>query len=261
MSRRVIYIVLGNIDRLCRQTYPDIVIFSYHSIASDSWRFSISFEQLQKQIANLMQHYTIVSLADLAEHLLKNTPFDRPVAIITFDDGYKDVFQTRDFFKALGIKPALFLLSNPESANKSELGSNRQFLHTDELMQLKELGWIFGCHSATHPFFATLSASAAQKEIVQAKHLLENKLGVNIRYFAYPRGRYTPVVLQAVKEAGYELGLSMDDGFITAKSSQLTLPRVGVDRTHSFEEFPYIYSRSVIQFRRLIKNTFIGQYL
>ena len=260
-SRRAIYTILGTTDRFVRQSYPDIVIFSYHSISSDSWRFSITFEALQKQVTYLMQYYAIVSLDELAEHLQKNKPFDKPVAIITFDDGYKDIFQTRHFFQSLGIQPTLFLLSDPASADTAELATDRQFLNKDELLQLKEMGWVFGCHSATHPFFGTLTASAAQNEIVLAKQVLENQLGVNIRYFAYPRGRYTPIVLQAVRKAGYELGLSMDDGFINTQSSLLTLPRIGVDRTHGFEEFPYIYSRSVIQFRRLIKNTFIGNYL
>ena len=40
-----------------------------------------------------------------------------------------------------------------------------------------------------------------------------------------------------VKKAKYKMAFTMDDGFITPGIEPLTLPRVGIDRTHTFAEF------------------------
>ena len=45
----------------------------------------------------------------------------------------------------------------------------------------------------------------------------------------------------------------MNDGMISKNSDPLLLPRVGVDASHSFNEFKMLFSPSVIWFRSLLK--------
>jgi hypothetical protein len=48
----------------------------------------------------------------------------------------------------------------------------------------------------------------------------------------------------------------MDDGSVTQHSHALTLPRIGINRTHSLEEFKTLNSPSNIWLRQFIKSIF-----
>jgi biofilm PGA synthesis lipoprotein PgaB len=185
----------------------------------------------------------------------------KPGFLISFDDGYKDVLSTKDYFQSLGIKPIVFALAEPQKANRAELKTNRQFLNFDDLKELKLAGWEIGCHSATHPDFSKLTPVEIQKEIIDSKKLLESVLGFEVKYFAYPKGVYNEEILAAAQLAGYSLAFSMDDGWASPKGNPLAVPRVGVDRTHSFLEFKTLYAPSVIATKKIFRKIIPGGIL
>ncbi len=252
--RKFIYSSIYFLDVFIVKKNPDIFILCYHSIAEDKWRFSINFETLKKQVEYLLKKYKPVSLEDIEQHIQERKKIVQPSFAICFDDGYKDVYQTKDYFKRMGIQPALFVLSDRKNANREELETNRGFLNSKEILELKISGWIIGSHGATHSDFFNLTDKQLEEEVVQSKKDLEKELGIRIKYLAYPKGRYNLNVLKAVKKASYSLGLSMNDGFMDRKIDPLLIPRVGVDRTHSFLEFKSIFMPSAIKFRRFVKT-------
>jgi peptidoglycan/xylan/chitin deacetylase (PgdA/CDA1 family) len=87
---------------------------------------------------------------------------------------------------------------------------------------------------------------------------VEQKFGFPINYYAYPKGRYNKKVLAYIKEAGYDLALTIDDGIIKPGSDPLRLPRVCVDRTHSFSEFRNLPTLPAIGFRKLARKYFFN---
>lgn len=259
--RRASYVLLGSIDRTLIKSQSQIVVLSYHSVAHDTWKFSIDRSMLMKQISYLQKHYSILSLDSLNQFIKNKTTITKPSVVLTFDDGYKDILTMKDFFKKKNITPALFILANPKKPNLKELGTKRTFLSKREIISLHKAGWEIGCHSATHSNLAELSDKELYQEIVASKRSLEKDLGIKINYFAYPRGKYNAAVLEMVKKAKYKMAFTMDDGLITPGVAPLMLPRVGIDRTHTFAEFKTAFSPSVIRLRRTIKMTPIGRYL
>lgn len=262
--RRQVYGVLQFIDQV-RLPFavgksPSIVIFAYHSISSDDWRFGVSQEEFMRQIEFLLKIRKPVSLSDVHDHIVGTRMISDPSFAICFDDGYRDILSVREFLAERGIRPALFVLSDTESADITELGIRREFLRPEDIRTLYKDGWDIGCHSATHGDFWNMDAERIQHETIDAKKKLESDNDISIQYFAYPRGRYTEEVIQYIRKAGYELALSMDDGYIDTSTNPYAVPRVGVDRTHTFEEFPGIFSPSVIRLRRVVK-WIIGRFL
>lgn len=233
---------------------PGIFILCYHSISDDAWRYGVSKEVFQKQINYLLRHYSVINLDDLALYLQGKKELKAPAFVITFDDGYQDILGVRDFIKQLNIKPALFVLSDRKAANRKELGTKRPFLSTEQISSLKKDGWVIGCHSATHAYFKDMSLERLDREIVTSKKSLEKELGFPIRYFAYPKGVYTQDVLDTLERAKYTMALTMDDNTLNVKSNALMIPRIGVDRTHTFAEFKAIFFLSAIFFRKLVKD-------
>ncbi len=251
--RRSIYFFLYVLDKISGRK-PGVFILCYHSISNDTWRYGVSKEVFEEQINYLMRHYTAISLDDLNLYLQGKKDLKAPSFIITFDDGYQDVLAVRDFIKKLNIKPALFVFSDRKAVNRKELNTTRPFLSTGQILELKKDGWIIGCHSATHANFRDMPQEQLDREIAASKKSLEKELGFPIRYFAYPKGVYTQAVLTTLERAGYALALTMDDYTLDIRAKVLRIPRIGVNRTHTFIEFKSIFYPGAILFRKLVKN-------
>lgn len=261
LVRRYLYITFGYIDLNILHRSNLITILSYHSIEDDKWRFSIDPEMLRKQITYLDAHYDFISLKDLEEYLKNKKFITKPSIVLTFDDGYRDILEVKNLFDELNVKPALFILADPERADHEQLQNEKKLLSKNEILILINEGWEIGSHSMTHPDLSRMSKKELENEICLSKQKLEKDLNIPIRYFAYPRGKYSKKVLDLVEKSKYSLGLTMDDGIIDIKTNPLLVPRIGIDRTHSFREFKYTFSTSNIKLRQIIKNTFLKKYL
>lgn len=237
-----------------------IFILCYHSISSDGWRYGVTLEVIKKQIDYLVKQYQPITLSEIEDIISGKRKMSKPSFAITFDDGYKEIYQLKSYLKKQGIKPTFFVLSDIHP-NFDELDTRRPFLSAEEIKSLMKDGWTLGNHSATHADFWNLSSQQITHEVITSKSLLEKKYGEKITYFAFPKGRYTKKVLQTVKKAGYTLGLSMNDGFINQYTNPFLVPRIGVDRTHTFSEFTQLMLPSSILFRSIIKRLPIGGLL
>ncbi|QQS20958.1 MAG: polysaccharide deacetylase family protein [Candidatus Moraniibacteriota bacterium] len=252
--RRIAYRMFTIFDRVFRIPEPRVVVFAYHSIAEDSWRYSIDRASFEQQITRLLRKRKPRSLSELARHISGEAPFTEPSFVLCFDDGYRDILDVFDFLRDSGVTPSVFPLADRAHADTSELGTDRAFLGTEELRFLAKSGWEIGCHSATHRDMWALSSKQVAQETVGAKRMLESEVGVPIRFFAYPRGRSTKVVRRALRDAGFLLALSMDDGFVEPGIDPFRVPRVGVDRTHTVSECETLFSTSAIVFRATVKR-------
>lgn len=230
--RRIIYLSLSAVDRLFGRRLP-VVILCYHSISTGGWLHSVTLDQFKSQIDYLSRHYKFISLSQF----VKKRSFSSPVAAITFDDGYKDVLSVIPILKKYRVRPTVFVLSDPDRADRKELGNDQKLLSPTNLEFLVKTGWEIGCHSATHPDFYRLTSSQISSEITAARKKLESRFKIPVPYFAYPKGRYTPAVIQAVKSAGFSLALSVFEPPISIDSDPYRLGRISPNLTHSFDEF------------------------
>ena len=85
--------VVGAVERRLWPRSPVILI--YHRIAGperDLWGLAVSPEAFAEQIQALQGVRQVVSLAELTRRAREGGGGDRPLAAITFDDGYHDAF-------------------------------------------------------------------------------------------------------------------------------------------------------------------------
>lgn len=256
--RKYAYLTASIFDMTIQK--PDIILLCYHSITEDSWRFSISLDTLKKQVDYLLTIRNPITLDDLALYLDGKKEIDKPSFIMTFDDGYKNIFQTIPYFKEKNINPTLFILSDPDHANRAELENQLPFLSINEIKTLKKAGWNIAVHSATHADFGKLTDTDKKNEIMNSKQSLVKEFGFPLLYFSYPKGRYSDEIVKVVKDSGYTLAVSMDDGLINKETNRYAIPRIGVDATHDFDEFKVLFSPSVIKLRGALKKTFIANF-
>lgn len=254
LIRNIIYKCITVISSVIPFKNNAVIILCYHSIASDKWRFSVDPSELELQLKHLLTSREPMTMEELDLYLDGKLKLKKPAFLITFDDGYNDILQTREIFKTYNIKPTVFILADTSKANRSELETNRAFLSTKEIGLLIKDGWSIGCHSATHPNFATLSDNQISAEVSLAKHTIENNINYAIHYFAYPKGRYNKKIEECVKIADYRMAFTMDDVPLNPTSNKFTIPRIGVDRSHGFNEFQAAITPLAVYCRGFIKK-------
>jgi peptidoglycan/xylan/chitin deacetylase (PgdA/CDA1 family) len=233
--------LVNPLRRSVSRNKPSIPILMYHSISDDAetgvhpyYRISTSPQQFASQMKYLHESgYTTCSLAQAIQHL--QTQAASKLAVITFDDGYRDFYQHA--FPALnhyGFSATVFLPT-------AYIGEHPiQFKGKDCLTwaEVRELNWhgiLFGSHTVTHPQLRELSIAAVNEEITDSKATIEEKLGSAVDSFAYPYAfpqadsDFTKMLRDSLRRAGYRNGVSTIVGRASRTSEPLFLERLPVN--------------------------------
>jgi len=220
------------------------VILCFHSVGDDKWRFSVNRKMFETQIKYLAKNKNVVSLDDI----LSRKGNDKNKVAITFDDGYKNWYtNVLPICQKYNITGTIFLLGDPNNADRSELKNNLPLLKKHEILGFLEAGWEIGSHTMTHSDLRNRSYDKLIEEITFSKKILEQNLGIDVKYLAYPRGIYSNQVLDLVKKSGYKAAFTINGGY--ADLSQLFLiNRVSLEGKLSLSQFMILVSDFGIQF-------------
>lgn len=243
------------IDRLGFFEKPYVTVLCYHSISNNGWRFSTTPEDFQKHMTHLKKNYDVISPDELMAYIKGTYSLKRPAALLTFDDGYKNIMSISALLLKHNISPIVFVLADRNHANREDLNNSLDLLSDDDIKKLINDGWIIGSHSATHLDLTSLDEIALKKEIYNAKATTEKNTRSAVECFAYPHGKYTPKIIEHVKKAQYSMAFSMDDKIVSNKTNVYAISRVGIDGSHSLAEFKITIKPIAMQFRKFVRKT------
>ena len=89
-------------------------------------------------------------------------------------------------------------------------------------------GHAIGNHTLDHDNLRKLDPTELRHQIEGAQQVLQQVLGYRPRTFAYPYGRFTDAVVQAVAESGFDLGFTVRAGAIESTSEPMLSKRIEV---------------------------------
>lgn len=261
----------------------------------------VSTATLARQLEWVGRHYDFVSLDELELVLAGVLRMRRPVAALTFDDGYRDVLeQGMPLLQRMGIPATVYVVSDLTGTDKLQrhdelyllfalmhagggkgmlqeldcapgfvarlqqqidnhatpfqlarlvletltqhasdvlLVQMRDLVHVEAglLEQFQSLDWnmlktwvqsgmTVGSHTCSHPLLPGLPPAQLHEELQHSRRVLETRLHVPVRHFAYPDGRFDTVTVAAVAAAGYHTATTIC-GHVDARQPQLTLAR------------------------------------
>ena len=78
------------------------------------------------------------------------------------------------------------------------------YISSSQARELLAGGMALGSHSVTHQDMRMLSASQQREEFVASKMRIEDMIGLPVRYFSFPYGKFNPALLQMALDCGYE---------------------------------------------------------
>lgn len=142
-------------------------------------------------------------------------------ATVSFDDGLLNNYTVAyPILKENGLKGYFFILV-------SKVGTPG-YMNWQQIKDLQNNGMIIGSHGMTHRILTEINDDDdLDYELGESKKILEEKLGLEVKYLSIPRGFYNQNVIKKAKSFGYKNIFTSDamdsDGFkvgrIAVKSS------------------------------------------
>lgn len=195
---------------MARLFAPKFLLVMYHSIWSpdnaealkqNQYRnISISQEMFQKHLRYLRKRgYVFYRFRDMVS--LSKSGFTHKVACIYFDDGFRDVLENAyPILKKENI-PATLFLTTDYIDQKSTPGV---YLTWEEVKKMRDV-FEFGSHSVSHRKLNKIPLEEAKEEMARSKTIIEEKLGVSVNTFSYPKGRSSRELENLAHEVGYAI--------------------------------------------------------
>jgi peptidoglycan/xylan/chitin deacetylase (PgdA/CDA1 family) len=241
---------------LRRRLVPDyrVAVIMYHKISAlteglDA-EWNVSPTQFREQMAMLASDaFNVISLEAFADCLASGRSPPRNAVVITFDDGYANVYQhafpvLQEFglpatiFQTVQFahEQRLFSWDEAEYGAQPELFDAVRPLSWNEIRAMCQSGLItMGSHTMTHPHLGRLSPQQIRFEVGESKRLLEEHTGQPIRFFAFPGGirRYGDIsetAIETLVDCGYTLACTSAIGRNAIGDDPFGLKRTGIGR-------------------------------
>ena len=216
-----------------------VIVLCYHRIADDranAW--TMSNAMFLRQIHWLKKRFQFVSLAE-AQHRIRRGHNSEPCISITFDDGYADNCQQaiptliRERIPCTYFVTLQNVLSEEPFSHDLATGHRLTPNTPEELRAMAAAGVEIGAHTFTHADLGLITdPRLLHYEVVAAKEALEEAIGRQARFFAFPFGQYAhlnPAAFALARQAGYAGVCSAYGGMNFPGDDAFHLQRIVVD--------------------------------
>jgi len=200
-----------------RERRPGLVILSYHRVGGQTGSdVDVPARTFERQMRHLRDHHRVVSLDEVITISAQPTErhSDRDVVAVTFDDGFLETYTVAyPILRRYRIPATVYLAAGyVEERRPFDFGMYREMhvaqrprpLTWEHIAEMISSGFItIGGHTRTHPDLSQISAAECRREIEDCDGLIESRLRVRPKHFAYPFGRWSADA-HAVVAAWYE---------------------------------------------------------
>lgn len=190
---RRLAIIIGGLFKSDRRSrvifYHDVTVnFQYTSMSTPLDLFKAHIQTIKELGFNIVPRIT--------------QPMDQ--IQICFDDGFKGIWDCRQYFIDNGIKPTVFIAD-------SLIGQDG-YLNLAQIRQLYDDGFLFEGHTNRHSNLTLFSPEGLRAELAYSIQNLRKITGIKIQDLCFPQGFYSNQVVQTAKECGYRKLYTSDPG-------------------------------------------------
>ncbi len=228
-----------------------ILVLNYHQIDNKNNPLAVSISNFDAQMKFLADSGCItITPNELYAGLNGEIDLPPKPVLITFDDGYIDNYTNAyPILKKYGLRATIFIIP-------AFTGVYPGYMTWEQLKEMEQSGTInIESHTLTHPKLEELPDDEIRTELLNSKNLLEEQLGHQIEFLAYPTGTYNLHIAGIAKDVGYKGAFTIKYGVVDGGSNFFALERVPIFNTaqntmkdfyeriawrQSFEEFGWI---------------------
>lgn len=230
----------------------------YHRVLKErpesltNWHY-VTVDDFKKQMKLIKKlEYTTITFYDYKLYLEGELTLPKKPIIITFDDGYADIFENAiPILQELNMTAVIFAMGNRELTKfywdgeednvVSPLASNEQ------LRRANQLGFEIGSHSMNHIDLSTITNEDAYAEITHSKRRIEDVIGEPVHTFAYPYGSVNDRIRNIVEETTYSFACGVFTGPPKFDGDRYDFRRISINQNTGIIRFflrlttPYEY--------------------
>lgn len=204
------------------------VILQYHHVSTTTPRVtSVNAAEFRQHLEYLRDNdFTVLRLEEVVQALRNGSTLPDKTAAITFDDGYRNNYDTAfPLLREFGYPFTVFVSSGL-------VGSNAQlYLNWDQLREMAANGATIANHGISHPYLLERGGEGdaawlqhIEREILTAEAEIAKQTGQSHKLFAYPYGEYDRAIQDLVAQLGF-VGIGQHSGPVNASSDFTALPR------------------------------------
>ncbi len=219
-----------------------VPILMYHYISvpppdADKFRLDLSvapdaFDAQMEYLA--INGYRPIRLSDLVDNLLNGTPLpDKPI-VLTFDDGYADHYVNAfPILKNYKFPATFFVITQFVEENRPG------YLTWAQIDEMARAGTEIGSHTLDHPDLRGKPVAFQTNQIAGSKAIIELRLGVTVKSFAYPSGQYDSRTIAVVRAQGYLAAVTEMQGLRQSSEEMFEMRRIRIRGSYAISDFAY----------------------
>ena len=209
--------------------FQTIPVLTYHRFAENcDSPLCMPASTFELQMQYLKDNgYHVITAEQLLAFLEYRQRAPKKSVLITMDDGYRSVYDIAyPILKKYEFTATLFIYT-------SFVGVSRMAITWDQLKEMQMNGFTIGSHSIYHSDLTQPKEGETQleylarikEELFGSKKIIDQKLGQNTYFLAYPFGYYDQRSIQTAREAGYKIAVSVKRGGNPFYANPLALKR------------------------------------
>ncbi len=187
-------------DRLAPQLEGARLLIYHQVDAGNGVEMDLDGDAFERQMRWLAESGQVRSLEDV----LANPDSPQTSYVITFDDGYQDMYENGfPLLRELDLPFVLYLTSNPiESRVPLREDGRSTPVEWDAVGDMLASGLVtLGAHTHTHPDLRLISPDEIEHEVGTSNALIEERTGARPQHFTYPWGYWSPDADRVIKQA------------------------------------------------------------
>jgi peptidoglycan/xylan/chitin deacetylase (PgdA/CDA1 family) len=216
-----------------------VPVLMYHYIGNnpnpsdkERTRLSVPPDKFTQQMDYLSKNgYNPITLYQLTASLRGQVQLPPKPVILTFDDGYVDLYYNAfPILKTYGFHAIAFI---PTGLIDKYPGFH---LTWSQIQDMNNSGLIeFEAHSVNHISLTNLNPGRLEQELANSKKALGEETGRNVQYLAYPNGKTNALVEAEARKLGYIAGFGTRYGKVGGLS--MNMPRERITGSMSLQSF------------------------
>lgn len=207
----------------------------------------IALEQFAEQMAYLAENnYHTLTLSEIEQYHYGSAELPEKSVLLTFDDCYQSVgLYAYPILKKHGFHATAFVVTGWLNAQQKRFEPERSVCMAQE--ELAQMADVFEYANHSHLFHTRQSAATSKMMTANDQELIAdlNQCSVHPliqakRVFAYPFGLYTQQNISLLREEGFRLAFTCEQGRNDSKTDPLLLKRNVIPYMMDMEAFRHV---------------------
>jgi peptidoglycan/xylan/chitin deacetylase (PgdA/CDA1 family) len=220
--------------------YQTVPILAYHRFGAGGGKMVVSPANFAAQLEYLARNdYRVIPLGQLVGYLAGKQALPQRAVVITIDDGYESTYRhALPLLRKYGFPATVFVYTDFVGSGEALSWPQLQELAASGLVDIQ-------AHSKTHRNLIDRPASDNEQQYRQGleqeakapREILERRLPIQVRHYAFPYGDANDVVLDVLARQQYQLAVTVNPGGNPFFAQPLMLHRTMIFGDHNLDAF------------------------